>query len=133
MDFGTITGQGEFCFNVDVAGLGVAGVANGSVATIQVEFNGGDGTLFQCADVVLRTDFAVPANVTCANSTSAAVVATTSASAGAGASQTLAAASNTATGTAPSATASKTSAGGQLVGGGAVAAVLALVGAVVLA
>lgn len=38
MDFGTITGQGEFCFNVDVDALNVAGVTNGSVATIQVEF-----------------------------------------------------------------------------------------------
>ncbi|KAK4705435.1 hypothetical protein P7C70_g763, partial [Phenoliferia sp. Uapishka_3] len=33
--FGTITGEGEFCFNVDIASLNVPGVGNGTVATIQ--------------------------------------------------------------------------------------------------
>ncbi|KAL8283645.1 hypothetical protein RQP46_005440 [Phenoliferia psychrophenolica] len=69
--FGTITGQGEFCFNVDVSALNVAGVGNGSLATIQVEFNGGDGALFQCSDVVLSSTFQ-PTNVSCINATSTA-------------------------------------------------------------
>ncbi|BGP26628.1 gpianchored protein [Rhodotorula toruloides] len=68
--FGRINGQGEFCFNVDIASLGVNGLQNGSVATIQVEFNGGDGALFQCSDIVLVSNYSAPSNVTCSNATS---------------------------------------------------------------
>lgn len=80
----------QFCFNVDVAALNVPGVGNGSIATIQfvvalpralprsltqislhrVEFNGGDGMLFQCSDVILSSTFQ-PTNVSCVNSTAA--------------------------------------------------------------
>ncbi|GAA5882889.1 hypothetical protein JCM3774_001378 [Rhodotorula dairenensis] len=71
-NFGSITGTGEFCFQVDVASLGVNGLSNGSVATLQVEFNGGDGSLFQCADLVLVENYSVPSNVTCRNATTSA-------------------------------------------------------------
>ncbi|BGP57274.1 hypothetical protein JCM8202_002851 [Rhodotorula sphaerocarpa] len=76
--FGSITGSGEFCFRVDVASLGVSGIANGSVATLQVEFNGGDGSLFQCADLVLVENYTVPSNISCQNGTSLAATAASS-------------------------------------------------------
>ncbi|GAA5986191.1 hypothetical protein JCM10908_006450 [Rhodotorula pacifica] len=71
-NFGSITGNGKFCFQVDVASLGVNGLSNGSLATLQVEFNGGDGSLFQCADLVLVDNYSVPSNVTCKNGTASA-------------------------------------------------------------
>ncbi|GAA6028940.1 hypothetical protein JCM8097_001516 [Rhodosporidiobolus ruineniae] len=71
-DFGTITGTGDFCFNVDIASLGVTGLQNGSVATLQVEYNGGDGILLQCSDLVLVSDYTAPSNVSCTNATATA-------------------------------------------------------------
>lgn len=116
---GQITGTGEFCFDVDIQSLGIAGVGNGSLATIQVVFNGGDGVLLQCADLILLTNFTVPSNITCANITS---TATTSSSA----------ASTTASGStsAPAATSSKPAGAGKVgvVGG----LILGMVGLVTL-
>ncbi|GAA5954975.1 hypothetical protein JCM8115_005584 [Rhodotorula mucilaginosa] len=105
-NFGSITGSGEFCFQVDVASLGVSGLSNGSVATLQVEFNGGDGSLFQCADLVLVDNYSVPSNVTCKNETT---TASSSAAASGSASQSSASGSAGAqsTGT-PSSAASRT-------------------------
>ncbi|TNY17665.1 hypothetical protein DMC30DRAFT_333637, partial [Rhodotorula diobovata] len=70
--FGQISGTGDYCFTVDVASLGLSDLSNGTVATLQVEYNGGDGYLFQCADVVLVSDFSLPSNVSCANPTESA-------------------------------------------------------------
>ncbi|ORY89067.1 hypothetical protein BCR35DRAFT_262814 [Leucosporidium creatinivorum] len=118
LPFGQITGTGEFCFNVDVGSLGLSNVTNGTVATIQVEFNGGDGLLLQCTDIVLVSDYTVPSNVTCANAT-----ATTSAS-------DSASSSATATGSMGSGTSTPASGANKV--GAAVGAVLAVVGAGVL-
>ncbi|KZT51058.1 hypothetical protein CALCODRAFT_153599 [Calocera cornea HHB12733] len=65
----TISYQGEACFPVDVL-ASIPGVANGTNATIQVYFNGGDGELYQCSDVVLLTNYTVPSGTTCFNGTS---------------------------------------------------------------
>ncbi|GAA5897319.1 uncharacterized protein JCM6883_006655 [Sporobolomyces salmoneus] len=62
-NFETLNSEGEYCLSVDVASLNL-GAVNGTPATIQVEFNGGDGTLFQCSDVVLVSDYSTPSNVT---------------------------------------------------------------------
>ncbi|GAA5840048.1 hypothetical protein JCM3766R1_000656 [Sporobolomyces carnicolor] len=62
-NFETLTSEGEYCLSVDIASLNL-GAVNGTPATIQVEFNGGDGTLFQCADVILVSDYTTPSNVT---------------------------------------------------------------------
>ncbi|KAH8926943.1 hypothetical protein BT69DRAFT_1347631 [Atractiella rhizophila] len=66
--FFDITNAGEFCINVDISSLGVSDFANGTNATIQVVYNGGDGPLYQCADVTLSTEYTA-SNITCANST----------------------------------------------------------------
>ncbi|KAG8920695.1 hypothetical protein FRC01_000637 [Tulasnella sp. 417] len=39
-----IQGTGEACYPVDVASLNIPGVQNGTNATIQIQFNGGDGS-----------------------------------------------------------------------------------------
>ncbi|GAA6011226.1 hypothetical protein JCM11491_006765 [Sporobolomyces phaffii] len=61
--FESLSGEGEFCLSVDISSLHL-GAVNGTPATIQVEFNGGDGTLFQCSDVILVSDYESPSNVT---------------------------------------------------------------------
>ncbi|KPV73508.1 uncharacterized protein RHOBADRAFT_4995, partial [Rhodotorula graminis WP1] len=79
--FGQISGTGDYCYTVDVASLGISNLSNGTVATLQVEYNGGDGYLFQCADLVLVSDYSTPSNVTCANSTEAATSSSSAAAA----------------------------------------------------
>ncbi|KAG8984283.1 hypothetical protein FRB94_006195 [Tulasnella sp. JGI-2019a] len=58
--FVQISGEGEMCVPVNISALGVPGVGEGTNATILVQFNGGDGSLYQCADVTL-TNSAVTA------------------------------------------------------------------------
>ena len=41
------TVEGSFCVNVNVSSLGVSGVTNGTLATILMVYNGGDGLLHQ--------------------------------------------------------------------------------------
>jgi len=50
-----LQGTGEMCVPVNISALGVSGVGDGTNATIQVQFNGGDGDLYQCADVTLTS------------------------------------------------------------------------------
>jgi len=64
----TMNYEGELCVPVDSEVVGIP-ILNGTNATIQVFFNGGDGQLYDCADVVLITNYTVPSNVTCSNST----------------------------------------------------------------
>ncbi|WWC86150.1 uncharacterized protein L201_001023 [Kwoniella dendrophila CBS 6074] len=56
--------QGDACFNVDLGSLGV-GLTNGSEVTLQVQYDGGDGNLYQCTDLVLIEGYSVPSNETC--------------------------------------------------------------------
>ncbi|POY72390.1 hypothetical protein BMF94_4694 [Rhodotorula taiwanensis] len=121
--FGGISGTGEFCFRVDIASLGVSGLTNGSVATLQVEFNGGDGSLFQCSDLVLVDNYSVPSNVTCQNATSST---SASSSAGASASGSTGAAGAKSTGSPSS------GAGRILAGSAAATGLVAAVGALTL-
>ena len=41
------SGEGLACTAIDIANLGIEGVTDGSNVTIQVQFDGGDGDLFQ--------------------------------------------------------------------------------------
>ncbi|GAA5822690.1 hypothetical protein JCM5353_000633 [Sporobolomyces roseus] len=122
MGFKDINGEGEFCFDVNVASLNL-GATNGTRATLQVEFNGGDGTLFQCSDVILVSDYTTPSNVTSACQQASSVSASGSTSGGS--------ATRTSTGSSVSATPSSggTSGGGR-VGVEYVVGALGLVGAV---
>ncbi|KAA1468597.1 hypothetical protein DENSPDRAFT_863694 [Dentipellis sp. KUC8613] len=63
-------GEGAFCFPLDLSHLNVSGLQDGANITLQFEFNGGDGNLFQCADLTLSNNFTVPSNVSCSNATS---------------------------------------------------------------
>ncbi|KAL5519027.1 hypothetical protein ACEPAH_710 [Sanghuangporus vaninii] len=61
------SGEGLACFAIDIQNLGIQGVQDGSNVTIQVEFNGGDDNLFQCADLTLSSSATIPSNVSCTN------------------------------------------------------------------
>ncbi|KAJ4476748.1 hypothetical protein J3R30DRAFT_3658014 [Lentinula aciculospora] len=61
--------EGSFCMQFDLSQTNATGLTNGENVTIQFLFDGGDGNLFQCADLTLDTS----ANVTgqsCTNTTS---------------------------------------------------------------
>ena len=45
--FFQVTGEGLFCFPVDLASAGLDGVQDGANITLQFTFDGGDGELFQ--------------------------------------------------------------------------------------
>lgn len=72
MPFANIKGQQGFCFSVDVGALAAQispAPANGTLATLQVEFNGGDNPLFQCSDLILVQNASIASNETCSNTT----------------------------------------------------------------
>jgi len=75
----------------------------------RVEFNGGDGTLFQCTDVVLVSDYSAPSNVTSSCQQAQKVTASSS---GSSSSTTPSATASGATGATPSA--SGTSGAGKI-------------------
>ncbi|KAI0730958.1 hypothetical protein C8Q76DRAFT_716898 [Earliella scabrosa] len=67
------TGEGAFCLNVSLADWGISGIQDGANVTVQFIFDGGDDTLYQCADLTLRDNATIPDNVACTNATNAAV------------------------------------------------------------
>jgi len=69
-NFASATGEGNFCIPLDLSNTGISGVSDGANVTIQFVFDGGDGTLYQCADLTLAQNFSVPSNISCTNSTS---------------------------------------------------------------
>ncbi|KAJ7431074.1 hypothetical protein B0H11DRAFT_2132194 [Mycena galericulata] len=77
-DFTTITpfsqetGEGLFCFPFDLLKTNATGLADGQNVTLEWVFNGGDGTLFQCADLTLSSTATIPASVSCTNGTTSA-------------------------------------------------------------
>jgi hypothetical protein len=56
-----MSGEGIFCFPLNLAASGVAGVKDGANVTIQIQFNGGDGDLFQVSSQrdLCKTDLMV--------------------------------------------------------------------------
>ncbi|KAJ7107670.1 hypothetical protein C8R43DRAFT_852310, partial [Mycena crocata] len=75
-DFSTIvpffklTGEGAFCIPLDLSKTNATGLSDGLNVTLQIVFNGGDNTLFQCADLTLSSTANIASTVTCANGTS---------------------------------------------------------------
>ncbi|WVQ71036.1 hypothetical protein IAR50_000561 [Cryptococcus sp. DSM 104548] len=61
--------EGDSCFNIDMGSLSV-GLTNGSDVTLQIQYDGGDGNLYQCADLTLIDGYEVPSNETCTNDAS---------------------------------------------------------------
>jgi len=114
VNFFQTSGQGPMCFNIDLSKSGISGVTDGANVSIEVAFDGGDGQLYQCADLTLSSSATVPSNATssCKNVTSAEV-------------------NTTASGTAASPTGSQTGAavGDMVRVPGVAAGLLALVGA----
>jgi len=78
-DYASATGAGGFCIPLDLSNTGITGVADGANVTIQFVFDGGDGNLYQCADLTLSQTFKIPSNVSCSNSSSTATGTATSA------------------------------------------------------
>ncbi|GLB36371.1 putative GPI anchored protein [Lyophyllum shimeji] len=60
---------GTFCIPLNISNANIDGVKEGANVTIQVVFAGGDGNLYQCADLTLSSNFTIPSNVTCRNET----------------------------------------------------------------
>ncbi|KAI9445441.1 hypothetical protein H4582DRAFT_1806649 [Lactarius indigo] len=69
-NFASGSGEGGFCIPLDLNNTGISGVQNNANVTIQFLFNGGDGSLFQCADLTLSNNFTIPSSVSCSNGTS---------------------------------------------------------------
>lgn len=52
--FFSATGEGVACIPVNIGSLNIAGVGNGTNVTLQVQFSGGDGNLFQvCSELAV--------------------------------------------------------------------------------
>jgi len=68
-NFASFSGEGGFCIPLDLSNTGISGVQDGANVTIQYIFNGGDGTLYECSDLTLSSNFTVPSNVSCTNVT----------------------------------------------------------------
>ncbi|ESK98434.1 hypothetical protein Moror_184 [Moniliophthora roreri MCA 2997] len=60
---------GTFCIPLDLSQSGISGLQDGSNVTIQIVFTGGDGNLYQCADLTLRTTTNITSGQTCSNQT----------------------------------------------------------------
>jgi len=65
---------GVYCLPIDVGATNVTGLVDGANVTLQFVFEGGDGLLYQCADLTLSSTATtvLPPNVTCSNVTATA-------------------------------------------------------------
>lgn len=60
--------EGLFCMNFDLSTTNATGLTSGENVTMQILYNGGDGNLYQCADLTL-SDTATTGSATCSNTT----------------------------------------------------------------
>lgn len=68
------SGEGSFCAPLNISAANIDGVKDGSNVTVQFIFDGGDGELYQCADLTLSADLtSIPSSVSCTNVTNAGV------------------------------------------------------------
>ncbi|TFK23122.1 hypothetical protein FA15DRAFT_688082 [Coprinopsis marcescibilis] len=67
--FATEDDGGTYCIPLDIAAANIPGAVDGANVTIQIVFDGGDGSLYQCADLTLRSNFTTPSSVECKNAT----------------------------------------------------------------
>ncbi|KAI6153299.1 hypothetical protein BKA82DRAFT_1002454 [Pisolithus tinctorius] len=65
------SGEGQYCFPIDLATSGVSGIQDGANVTVQVIYDSGEENLYQCADLTLSANATVPSNATstCTNVT----------------------------------------------------------------
>ncbi|TFK76872.1 hypothetical protein BDN72DRAFT_830040 [Pluteus cervinus] len=64
------TGEGPQCIPLNLtASPNATSLTTGEDVTLQFVYDGGDGQLYQCADVILSANATAPSNVTCTNST----------------------------------------------------------------
>ncbi|KAG8812813.1 hypothetical protein FRC19_002875 [Serendipita sp. 401] len=63
--FLTVDGE-DICIGVDIQSVGYPNATDNTPATLSILYEGGDGALFQCADIVLSATATIPANETCA-------------------------------------------------------------------
>ncbi|KAF9535574.1 hypothetical protein CPB83DRAFT_841989 [Crepidotus variabilis] len=68
--FFQLQGEGNFCIPLDFSKSNMTNLQDGQNATIQIVFNGGDGALYQCADVTLSSTAKIASSIQCTNSTS---------------------------------------------------------------
>ncbi|KAF9557844.1 hypothetical protein CPC08DRAFT_819633 [Agrocybe pediades] len=67
--FFQVNGEGAFCIPLDLKSSNFTGLQDGQNVTIEIVFSGGDGQLYQCADVTLRNNFNISSSVSCTNAT----------------------------------------------------------------
>jgi len=48
------SGEGLYCFPIDLAAANITGIKDGANVTVQVIFDGGDGVLYQVGGRVMR-------------------------------------------------------------------------------
>ncbi|KAF9451779.1 hypothetical protein P691DRAFT_806877 [Macrolepiota fuliginosa MF-IS2] len=62
---------GNLCIPLDLSRTNIPGVRDGANVTIQIAVIGGDGELFQCADLTLSNNYTIPKEIsdTCSNTT----------------------------------------------------------------
>ncbi|KAJ6562156.1 hypothetical protein B0H19DRAFT_1143713 [Mycena capillaripes] len=100
--FFTDTGAGIFCFDLDFSKTNATGLKDGQNVTLEIVFDGGDGKLFQCADLTLSSSATLDKSSLCKNGSSPAG-GDDSSSSGSSPSSTAPAPSGSSTGTPPSA------------------------------
>jgi len=122
--FAKHSGEGPFCLSLDFSKTNATGLTEGQNVTIEVIFDGGDGQLYQCADMTLTNTAKIDPSVTCNGTAGASIIASATSAAGS------AAGSATAPGSSPSTTAPSGSALGLRSSGGYVSLLLGLVGIV---
>ncbi|RPD63158.1 hypothetical protein L226DRAFT_564447 [Lentinus tigrinus ALCF2SS1-7] len=124
LPFFQTTGEGVYCVDVDLASSGISGIKSGANVTLQFVFDGGDGQLYQCADVTLADNFTIPTSISCKNATDAAATPVSTSVAATGTSP-----SSSSSGSAPSSTTTNNAAVRNAVMG--VSGVAGLLGAIV--
>jgi hypothetical protein len=67
------------CIGVDISSIGYPQATNGTNATLAVQYDGGDGNLFQCSDIILVNSATIPSNDTCTGEFSTTAVGTATA------------------------------------------------------
>ncbi|KAG6829976.1 hypothetical protein H0H92_002781 [Tricholoma furcatifolium] len=75
-------GEGLFCFPFNLSAVTnvTSPLKSGENVTLQFVYDGGDGILYQCADLTLSDDATVPSNVSCTNATGSTTTSATASS-----------------------------------------------------
>ncbi|KAF5311785.1 hypothetical protein D9619_003326 [Psilocybe cf. subviscida] len=68
--YGKEPNAGTFCVPLNISAAGIEGAKDGANVTIQIVFAGGDGNLYQCADLTLSANLTSVPDQTCENTTS---------------------------------------------------------------